>query len=156
MNKIPSLQELCYDSLANTMNTAPPLLQEMIMGETRERIKKEVEKELVEKLQKNICNIFSYLVPEIIEDITASMNEIGRARRDFRAEYKHIDTEVIECAISTAEIAVSSMDNHYVNRPFVMNAMSAHGAWNEGEFDGEYSDDSDINDSNDSNDEYYL
>jgi hypothetical protein len=121
-----SLQKLCYEQLAVSVQTAPPLIQEMIMGETRDRVKKnmkaEVKAEVMpvakQEAKVDICKTLPYLVPEIMEDIIAAMTENGRMRRNFREDLSHLSPEIVECAILTAELAVRTMETHYVHRAF--------------------------------------
>jgi hypothetical protein len=121
-----TLQEMCYNQLAKSMETAPPLLQEMVMGETCQRVKENMKKEVREEMmpevekevKKSMCNILPYLIPEIMQDIISAMTEDGRMRRNFRDEYIHLGSDVIECAIQTAETAVTTMEDHYVYRAF--------------------------------------
>jgi len=106
------------------MKTAPPLFQEMIMGQTREKVKEEMKKEVMpeakKEVRKGICDVLPHLVPEIMQDIITSMTEHGRMRRDFREKYKNLDSDIVECAILTAIAAVSQMEVYYVHRAFTL------------------------------------
>jgi hypothetical protein len=123
-----SLQELCYAQIAATVETAPPLLQEIVMGETRERIKKnmksEVKNEVLHEVKKRaqgeICKDLSSLVPDIMEDIIESMTQPGHMRRNYREELDHLPREVVECAIRIAEDSVSLLEDHYIRREFAL------------------------------------
>jgi hypothetical protein len=123
---VSTLQELCYQKLASTMNGAPPILQEMIMGETKEYFKKEIRSEVkaeVREEQKelaynDIMETVPLLVPEIMSDILASMTQNGRMRQDFRIIYAHLSPQAVSCAIETAEHAVRNLDDRYIHNSF--------------------------------------
>ena len=123
---VSTLQELCYQKLASTMNGAPPLLQEMIMGETQEyfknqirsEVKKEIQEEQKEIAYNDIMETVPVLVPEIMADILASMTQNGRMRQDFRMIYAHLSPQAVTCAIETAEHAVRNLDERYIHNSF--------------------------------------
>ena len=123
---VPTLQNLCYQKLADTMNNAPPLLQEMIIGETRERmketllseIKTEMRRELLKELHLNTMDTIPLLVPEVMNDIIKSMTTNNRLRNDFHNVYPHICPFMVECAVVTAEHVVRNLDDSYVHSHF--------------------------------------
>ena len=108
------------------MNDAPPLLQEMIMGETQEyfknqirsEVKKEIQEEQKEIAYNDIMETVPVLVPEIMADILASMTQNGRMRQDFRMIYAHLSPQAVTCAIETAEHAVRNLDERYIHNSF--------------------------------------
>ena len=108
------------------MNGAPPLLQEMIMGETQEyfknqirsEVKKEIQEEQKEIAYNDIMETVPVLVPEIMADILASMTQNGRMRQDFRMIYAHLSPQAVTCAIETAEHAVRNLDERYIHNSF--------------------------------------
>ena len=112
------------------MNNAPPLLQEMIMGETKEyfknQIRSEVRSEVRSEIQEeqkeiaynDIMENVPVLVPEIMADILASMTQNGRMRQDFRMIYSHLSPQAVACAIETAEYAVRNIDESYIHNSF--------------------------------------
>ena len=123
---VSTLQELCYQKLAHTMNGAPPLLQEMIMGETQEHFKNQIRSEVKTEIQEeqkeiaynDIMDTVPVLVPEIMADILASMTQNGRMRQDFRMIYSHLSPQAVACAIETAEHAVRNLDERYIHNSF--------------------------------------
>ena len=123
---VSTLQELCYQKLASTMNDAPPLLQEMIMGKTQEYFKDQIRSEVKTEIQEeqkeiaynDIMENVPLLVPEIMADIMASMTQNGRMRQDFRMIYSHLSPQSVACAIETAECAVRNLDERYIHNSF--------------------------------------
>ena len=121
-----SLQELCYYQLADSIHNAPPLLQEMIIGETSERIrenmKDDVKKELITDVRKeaylSFCEYLPDIIPEIMQDIVSCMEEADHIPRDFRTELAHFPEEIVECAIQTAIAAVHTLEARYLYRTF--------------------------------------
>lgn len=123
---VSTLQELCYQKLASTMNDAPPFLQEMIMGETKEYFKDQIRSEVKAEIQEeqkeiaynDMMETIPLLVPEIMADILASMTQNGRMRQDFRMIYSHLSPQAVACAIETAEHAVRNLDERYIHNSF--------------------------------------
>jgi len=136
-----SLQELCFKKMAKTMHSAPPLLQEQIMGTTVAVVKEELKQEVYEKTKEEVkktvelefSTILKHLVPEIMQDIVTSMTTPARPRVNFRQKYKQLKPEVVNCAIQIAENTVNQMESYYVHRAFVQlhnmssNSMSPRG-----------------------------
>lgn len=125
-----TLQDVCYNKLSESMKSAPPLLQKEIMGkvydrvkeDAKEDVKEEIKKELIPQIyqqtQDNFRQMLPYLISEIMEDIIKSTTESGYIRRNFAEEYKHLNKNIVHCAIQTAELTVTSMENHYTYRAF--------------------------------------
>ena len=157
---VSTLQELCYQKLAHTMNGAPPLLQEMIMGETQEYFKNQIRSEVKTEIQEeqkeiaynDIMETVPLLVPEIMADILASMTQNGRMRQDFRMIYSHLSPQAVACAIETAEHAVRNLDERYIHNSFGNISRINHesdGYSDVSSLDDAYSDDSMLGSSDD-------
>ena len=131
-NKSVSLQDLCYDSLTSSMQTAPPLLQEIIMGETSERMKKQLIGEAYdiarEKAIRDICDELEPLVTDIMENMIMSMAENGRNTKSFRDEYhKLLHPDILECAIKISENIVQNLESKFLYRALGVKARSGFG-----------------------------
>jgi len=117
--------------------SAPPVIQEIVMGETSERIKEKLKDEAVEEVKKdNRDNMYKYLphlVPEIMDDIISSLTIAGRVRQNFREVYSKLDPEMIECAINIAETTVQSMEQFYVHR--LMNNQQNYDDYTDSDFE---------------------
>ena len=61
-----SLQDLCYDSIVSSIQTAPPLLQEIIMGETTERMKNKMIVEAYESAREKAIHDECEELPSLI------------------------------------------------------------------------------------------
>ena len=110
MNKMPipeSLNELCYKQIAYSIEKAPSFYQEMIIGESRDRIQKNIIKEIQEHL--------SAIIPEIIQDLVSSTIKIEYISRDFRVELSHLPTEIVECAIRIATETVNVLETKWLH-----------------------------------------
>ena len=106
--RIPeSLNELCYKQIAYSIEKAPPFYQEMIIGESRNRIQKNIIKEIQEHL--------SLIIPEIIQDLVSSTIKIDYISRDFRVELSHLPTEIVECAIRIATETVKILETKWLH-----------------------------------------
>ena len=102
-----SLNELCYKQIAYSIEKAPPFYQEMIIGESRDRIQKNIIKEIHENL--------SDIIPEIIQDLVCSTIKRGYISRDFRKELSHLPTEIVECAIRIATETVNVLETKWLH-----------------------------------------
>lgn len=46
-----SLQELCQKNITNSLYNMPPMMQEIIIGETKEQMRKQILEELKEEIE---------------------------------------------------------------------------------------------------------
>jgi hypothetical protein len=107
MHNPESLEELCYKQIACFIQNAPPLYQEMIIGETSDRIKKNLIKEIYEHLPD--------IIPEIIQDLVSRSIKQDYIGRDFRTELSHLPKEMVECAIKTATETVNVIETKWLH-----------------------------------------
>lgn len=121
-----SLKELALQKIATEVYDAPPMMQEMIMNETKDRIKEQAKKEIEEEvyenllcnLSKDITNILTYLIPYITDDIIKSMSNANFNRPDFYEKYKNLPYIVVKCAVEASENIVHNMEERYVHNVF--------------------------------------
>lgn len=114
-NIMSNLQELCYDKLVQSIISAPPLIQDIIIGKTYRKIRDNMKNDA----KITIYNTLPYMLTEIMQDIIDTMTEGGgRVRRNFREEYKHLEYNLVECAIKTAEDSVGIMEDRYARKNF--------------------------------------
>lgn len=125
MSIIPSLEELCYNKLTDVLYNAPPLLQENIIGTTKEKLeekimiklKKQVEtkykKELENNISENMNNILPYIIPDICSDMITSLKSIYPPP-DFYEKYNNIPKHIVTCAIISAENIVRTLEERYI------------------------------------------
>lgn len=109
-----SLQDLCIQNIAASIQESPPMIQEIIIGRTTEEIKKEIKKELTKELTRQIIKNekktmvkeitvkLKHMVPTILCDIIASEQQ-GRPRTNFRARFWDEDEDIVNNAIEIAE-----------------------------------------------------
>ena len=102
-----SLSELCYKQIAYFIEKAPPFYQEMIIGESCDRIQKNIIKEIDEHL--------SAIIPEIILDLVSSTIKTNYISRDFRKELSHLPKEIVECAIRIARETVNVLETKWLH-----------------------------------------
>ena len=102
-----SLNELCYKQIAYSIKSAPPFYQEMIIGESCDRIQKNI----INEIQENL----SYIIPEIIQDLVSSTIKTDYISRDFRVELSHLPTEIVECAIRIATDTVNVLETKWLH-----------------------------------------
>jgi hypothetical protein len=118
----PSLQEICYKNIANTMLTAPPMLQEIVAGETKkrmeERLQKDVKESVEEETYKQVIDYMPDIVPEIMQDMIRVMTVTNGAHKDYYFEYPKTPRYIVTSAIRIAEEAVRVLDERYVYPAF--------------------------------------
>jgi len=124
---MPSLQELCQQNITTSIYNMPPVMQEMVIGETKEQIKEQIRKELIaeiraeEKVRKQLLNDVTFLIPDIMKDIIFTMTNHNVSRKNFYETWPNIPTSTIQAAINIAENTVSEMEEHYVYNSFSTN-----------------------------------
>jgi hypothetical protein len=106
-----TLQEICYDSLAESLYNAPPQIQEMVMGETKKRIEKrvreevakDVEKKITPKVFRSVVDMCTLIIPEFVTDIVACTVIDNRTRKPYFDIYKKIDENHIDMLLQASE-----------------------------------------------------
>ena len=106
-----TLQELCYDSLAESIYNAPPHIQEMVMGETKQRVEKRVREEVAKdvkkkvtiKVFKEVVDICTLAIPEFVTDIVACTVNDNRERKPYFEIYKKIGEDNIDMLLQASE-----------------------------------------------------
>lgn len=142
-----SLRELCYQNIATSIYNIPPHLQEMVIGETKERIREQVREELIneikaeEKARKEMLSTITYLVPDIMKDIILAMTNNNENRKDFYQIWSNIPVETISAAIQIAENAVSEMEDRYVYTSFSNRNNNVHMEYHDSSYDSSYEND---------------
>jgi len=114
-----SLTKLCYISIAQTIEEAPPMIQEMIIQETSKymekkalkRAKPKAEKKAMKDAEKLFTENLPDLISEIISDLMHLMvSPIGEPI-DYYNKYSKLPRHVVRCAIRTAEETARTLDN---------------------------------------------
>lgn len=113
------LSKICFESLADSILNSPPVIQEMIIDNTKKAIKKQVKKEVKSSVTQSTCNIFSRLLPEIIQ----ILNEESKGssyfyfdRNFIMRKYSDVDNFILETCIDTAEAILSSIQIQNFNQ----------------------------------------
>ena len=102
-----SLTDLCLEKISGIVNNMPPVIKEMVIEETIDKIKNDA--------IENLTDILPDLVSEILEDIFNSVKNHGGARINFYRLYPEIPRSIISCAVSIAEnsIIICERNNRY-------------------------------------------
>jgi hypothetical protein len=133
-----SLKNLSIMSIADHIMQSPPIIQEMVIGETVKNIKDKVTKEVNKEIETRI----PFLVKIILDDIKQSITFTNRPRTNFYAVFNHIDKSIIKAAIDTADIL-------FENRNIIPVNYSQSD-----EDDDEHDDEHDEDDEDDEHDDY--
>lgn len=107
-----SLEEICYQNITNTMLSAPPLIQEIVAGETKKRMIEKVRKEVEEKITREMEKYLPSLVPMIMDDIVRATIQ-NSLRMDYYTVYSHIPIHIVKIAINVAEESVRTLEEHF-------------------------------------------
>jgi len=129
----------------------PPMLQEIVIGETKEQMREQIRKEMrneikaEEKARKDMLDMVSYLVPDIMKDIIFSMTHHNESRKNFYELWSNVPTATVEAAIRIAETNVNEMDDRYLHRSFSSRNMYMESESSSDGYDeyGYYEDDED-------------
>lgn len=125
MNNLPSLSELCYEKIATTIYNAPPLLQEMIIGKTTEKVEKQItnkikkkvvrkhKKQIKTRISKDLTDILPHIIPDICSEIINSLKS-SYPPPNFYEKYNSIPKHIVKCAIESAENIVRTLEERYV------------------------------------------
>lgn len=141
---VKSLQEICYDSLATSMENAPPLLQEMIMGETSANLAKRLKKELKRDLTNSIREkLYDEVLKKVTEDLCSELPSIITSmlhenlhnttsyNSSYTTSYNSLDPLVLECATQVATDVSEVMENHYSQRADSSTSYSRHNIYHD-------------------------
>ena len=126
----PSLTELCHINIAESIYTAPPMIQEMIIDDTTNRMTKRIRTELEPEIEKRaearaaektktlaettsiqIGFIYASLMPEVVTDIVRSITT-GALRTNYYEHYtamgypREMITDLVESAETIANVCV--------------------------------------------------
>ena len=106
------LSKLCLDSLADSIINSPPVIQEMIIDSSKKAIKKQVKKEVKSSVTQSTCNIFSWLLPEIIQILNNESNGSSYFyfdRNVIMRKYSDVDNFIVETCIDISETILSNI-----------------------------------------------
>lgn len=124
-----SLKEICQENITNSIYNMPPVLQEMIIGDTKKqmesRIREELKREITdniikeqENIRKEMLTTIGYIVPDIMNDIIYSMTHHNVPRNNYYNLFDKIERSTVDAAVLIAENAVLEMEERYVNNSF--------------------------------------
>lgn len=117
-----NLTKLCLNSLAESIVNSPPVIQDKIIHTTTKALKKQVYASAV----KSTSDIFSWLLPEIVQKIYSDSggNPFYHVNRtDIIRMYTHVDVFIIETCVDIAEIVVSGLKLQEISRCRVMDEL---------------------------------
>ena len=99
-----SLTDLCLEKISGIVNNMPPVIKEMVIEETIEKIKNDA--------IENLTDILPDLVSEILEDIFNSIKNHHGTRIDFYRLYPEMPRSIISCAILIAENSIITCESY--------------------------------------------
>ena len=119
-----SLKELCQQNITNSIYNMPPMLQETVIRETKEQMREQIRKEMIneireeENARKDMLDTLSYIIPDIMKDIVYSMTHNTESRENFYELWPHTPKDTISAAIMIAETAVNEIGDRYIQDEF--------------------------------------
>lgn len=102
-----SLEKICMSNIANQIYEAPPMIQEMIIEESKETMKQKIITETQFEMQ-----ILKEIVPSITKTIILSRTTFTE-KPDFYNVYKNVSKEIIKLAIDIAESNVYELNKSF-------------------------------------------
>lgn len=127
-----SLKELCQENIATSICNVPPMLQEMVIGETKEKMREQIRKELMDEIRaeenarKDMLDMIQYLVPAIMKDIVFSITHNNESREDFYKLWPNVSRDTIKAAIMIAESSINEMEDRYIHREFSLSESTIY------------------------------
>jgi uncharacterized membrane-anchored protein YjiN (DUF445 family) len=139
------LQDLCYRTIADIVQTAPPMLQEAITQKTTEQIKQsvrddvkaEITPEVIETVEENFSCFLEKAVPAIMKNMIDRMVNENHPLMNVKEKYRGVNPTMIECAVKIAENAVYRLETHYVNRA-LSQSYSGNGSVSNNDFTADF------------------
>lgn len=112
-----SLKELCLQNIADTVYNAPPGIQEIVMGETREKVEEKVRKDILPTVdliaKENVADLYSWMIPQMISELVMTMTTNGGFTiANYVNRYSNVDSSIVEKAFEIASESVSRIDSH--------------------------------------------
>lgn len=104
---IRSLSELCMENIAEAIDQAPPMIQEMIINDTSEYIKNKAVKQTVKEM-----DILPSLVASISKKIILSRSTFN-CQPDFYEIYITVPRHIVKLAIEIAEMTIYEMNKSF-------------------------------------------
>ena len=102
-----SLTTLCIEKIAEQIEQSPPMIQEMIINDTSEHIKKKALKESVKQM-----SILPSLVASISKAIILSRSRF-ESSPNFYEIYITIPQEIVKLAIDISEMNIYELDKSF-------------------------------------------
>lgn len=110
-----NLSDLCLHYIAEQINEAPPMIQDMIINETKETIKNNVKKEIRNEIRNDLfneLNILSTIIPSITKSIIICRSNFNE-KPNFYEIYKNIPKDIVQLAINISEKNVYQLNNSF-------------------------------------------
>ena len=125
-----SLTTLCYKKIALTIESAPPMIQEMVVKKTLKYMEKKALKRALPKALKKSEKLFTEILPDLISEIISDIMSLMVSSIDqtpnYYTKYPNIPKYIIRCAINTAEETARTLDNIEVTAFRLHRQQSCH------------------------------
>jgi hypothetical protein len=121
-----SLKQLSLNSIAEDIIQAPPIIQEMIIDNTKKYIEKKVTDEVVTTIEQSIPWMIDHILDDMIDSKIANRNYSV----NYYVMFNHIDKRIVSTAIKSAKIMFEKMQNIQVNVPAGMGMNNMVGFMN--------------------------
>lgn len=105
-----SLKQLSLNSIAEDIIKAPPIIQEMIIDNTKKHIEKKITDEVVTTIEQSIPWMVDHILDDMIDSKIANRNPVN-----YYDMFYHIDKRIVSTAIKSAKIIFEKMRNIQVN-----------------------------------------
>lgn len=118
-----SLTDLCIHNLAEQIYHSPPMIQEMIIGQSSDIIEKKVKKQVKKEVEKDLINelkVLKKIVPEISKHIIIKRSSFFISdTTDYYKIYDNIPRHIVKLAIDIAENTISELNDSFNILTFV-------------------------------------
>jgi polyribonucleotide nucleotidyltransferase len=138
-----TLKQICHENIAQTMLSAPPDLQEMIIGETKDRIIEKVKEEvrneirlemklelqlqfeqmkehIRKEIENNLRNEIMNFLPDLVSEIIKDTNLVDQVHNDYPDIPEYITTIAIDIATNIVDELPKNTHSVYTDNYFDM------------------------------------
>ena len=113
-----TLTNLCINTIAEQIYSAPPMIQEMIIEQSTDIIEKKVKDEVKQELM-NELKVLIKIVPSISKNMIISRSSFFNNDTDYYKIYHDLPKDIVKLAIEIADNNLRELNNSFNLLTFV-------------------------------------
>lgn len=100
-NEVPTLESICYKSIAESITRAPPFLQEQIYDLTKESYKKQIRDEVKEEIK---ADVRLEVMEELLEQYLDQIPILAEEASSLLVEHSYTEKDVTEILCTSVNV----------------------------------------------------